>query len=515
MSASSLPADLTGSRVARNTLFNIVGQLLPLLVGIAAIPVTVRALGEARFGLLGLAWAILGSVGLLDLGLGRATTKFVAEYLAAGDAVRLRRVATLSVASQTALGALGGIALALLGPWLVERGLGVPPGLHREARGALLALALSVPFVVLSASLRGILEAAQRFDLVNLIRTPTSAAVLVVPAVAAALGAHLPAIVLLLLLVRIAACLVTAALIPRAIPGFRWTLEPGWEALRPLLGYGGWVSVSNVVSPLLLYLERFVLGSVAGVAAVAYYTAPYEALTRVLVVPVSLTSVLLPAFSAASAAQPGLYFERFVARSLRYLLLGLSAPLFVVVGFSRELVGLWLGGRYADDSTAVVQILAVGVLVNSLAQVPYVYLLGRGRPDLPAKFHLLELPLYAMATWALIGAFGVGGAALAWALRVTLDAILLCVASARIAQVSSRRLFGERGGRAWVAVGMFALVAVGVAVAGKGSVDVRLAVLAGAAIAFGVGVWRLVLDEVERAALRALAVRLLRRNDSI
>src|SRR5207249_3666923 len=190
---------------------------------------------------------------------------------------------------------------ALLGPLLAGSVLGVPPALRAEARGMLLALALSVPFMVLYASLRAILEAAQRFDLVNLIRTPTSAAVLIIPAIAASWGADLPAIVLLLVLLRIAACWATAVAVPRAIPGFRWTLDLRWETLRPLLSYSGWVSVSNVVSPLLVYLERFLLASLAGVAAVAYYTAPYEAITRLLIVPAGLAGALFPALSAAVA----------------------------------------------------------------------------------------------------------------------------------------------------------------------------------------------------------------------
>ena len=74
---------------------------------------------------------------MLDLGLGRATTKFVAEYLAAGDAMRLRRVASFAVASQTLMGVLGGAAFALLGPLLAGSVLGVPPALRSEARGML------------------------------------------------------------------------------------------------------------------------------------------------------------------------------------------------------------------------------------------------------------------------------------------------------------------------------------------------------------------------------------------
>ena len=504
MTTSNVTAEPGGRLLARNALYNVFGQGLPLLVGLAAIPVTLRSLGEARFGLLGLAWAILGYVGVLDLGLGRATTKFVAEYLAAGDTERLRRVATLAVASQTGMGVIGGALFALLGPLLVSTVLGVPPALHTEARGMLLALALSVPFVVLSASLRAILEAAQRFDLVNLIRTPTSAAVLIVPAIAASLGADLPAIVLLLLLVRIASGWATAAVIPRAIPGFRWTLDRRWETLRPLLGYGGWVSVSNVVSPLLVYLERFLLASLAGVAAVAYYTAPYEAVTRLLILPGGLSGALFPALSAGGgglASDGRASHERLLGRPLRFLLLTLAPLVVLLIVCAGPLLAVWLGPSYAARSTTAFSILAVGVLINGLAFIPYAYLLGRGRPDLPAKFHLVELPLYVLAGWLLIKAFEVNGAALAWTLRVTGDAALLTAAVSRVAHVPVRKFLGDRGIRAAAAVAALAAAGAGCVVLAPGGLA-RILLAGGVGVAFAAAAWRFVLDDTERAGLR-------------
>jgi O-antigen/teichoic acid export membrane protein len=490
---------MSGRRLARNALYNVLGQGLPLVVGLAALPITLRALGDARFGLLGLAWAILGYVGALDLGLGRATTKYVAEYLAAGDDARLRTVGTLAVASQTALGVLGGVLFALLAPVLVDDLLRVTPALRDEARGMMLALAVSVPFVVLGASLRAMLEAAQRFDLVNIIRTPTSAAVLLIPAIAASLGARLPAIVVLLVGVRVVACAASVAAIRRAIPAFRWTPAFSWEALRPLLGYGGWVSVSNVISPLLVYLERFLLAALAGVAAVGYYTVPSEIVMRVLIVPGALSGALFPALSASDGGST----EQLLGRPLRFLLLILAPIVTALVMGAGPLLSAWLGREYAARSATAFVILAIGVLINGLAHLPYAYLLGRGRPDLPAKFHLLELPLYAAAAWLLIRQAGVNGAAIAWTSRVTVDAALLVAAVWRLSGVSPGRLLGERGGRAAVAV--LGLGAVGAASYALGAQPViRYTLSLGSLLVFGVAVWRLVLNDVERAGLRAV-----------
>jgi len=57
--------------------------------------------------------------------------------------------------------------------------------------------------------------------------------------------------------------------------------------------------------------------------------------------------------------------------------------------------------------------------------VPFAALQAQGRPDLVAKFHLLELlPFIALLWWSL-HRFGLLGAAGAWSLRVTADAVLL------------------------------------------------------------------------------------------
>src|SRR5258705_13573850 len=99
-------------RLARHTLYNILGQAVPLIVGLVAIPIITRSLGDTRFGLLALMWAIGGYFSMLDLGLGRATTKFVAQALAGQDPGRAHQVAGVTAAAQTAPGALSGAGLA-------------------------------------------------------------------------------------------------------------------------------------------------------------------------------------------------------------------------------------------------------------------------------------------------------------------------------------------------------------------------------------------------------------------
>jgi len=420
------------------------GQAVPLAAGLLAIPIITRSLGDGRFGLLALMWTIIGYFSLLDLGLGRATTKFVAQALAEQDMRRVQHVAGFTAAGQAALGVVGGAALATVTSWVVTHLLRVPAELQVEAEQAFHWLALSVPFVALSANLRAVLEGAQRFDLANLIRAPNGVLAFVIPAVAARAGAGLPEIVALLLALRVVACAVTAMAIRAALPGFRWELRLTRELVRPLLGYGGWVAVTNAVTPILTSLERFVLGSVAGVGAVAYFAAPYEAISRLLILPASLAGGLFPVVSVPVTNEARAEVERLLARSVRSLWVLLGGPVIVVLLFSDRLLDVWLGHSYATQGAAALAILAVGMLIIGLAHVPGIFLHGQGRPDLPAIFGIIELPIYVVLTWLCVRAYGVTGAALAWTLRVSLDAALLFAAARKVGRFSLKSLLGLR-----------------------------------------------------------------------
>ena len=77
--------------VARNGVLYFMSLGLPAIMALVLVPVTVRSLGPARFGLLALAWAVAEGSGMFDFGLGRATVRFVADATAKGIG-RLREI---------------------------------------------------------------------------------------------------------------------------------------------------------------------------------------------------------------------------------------------------------------------------------------------------------------------------------------------------------------------------------------------------------------------------------------
>src|SRR5699024_1039353 len=159
-------------------------------------------------------------------------------------------------------------------------------------------------------------------------------------------------------------------------------------------------------------------------SAVAYYTTPYEMVSRMLIISGSFMGVMFPAFSVFSLENreklAGLH-----QKSIRYLLLALLPIVIFLILAARPLLYYWLGTEFAEHSTVVLQLLAVGILVNSIASVPYTVLQAIGRPDITAKLHMVELPIYLAMIWFFTQLIGIVGVALAWVVRVVIDGGLL------------------------------------------------------------------------------------------
>jgi O-antigen/teichoic acid export membrane protein len=192
---------------------------------------------------------------------------------------------------------------------------------------------------------------------------------------------------------------------------------------------------------MLIYFDRFALGARSGLAAVGYYTAPYEGITRMLMIPNSLIGALFPLLTGLGVVAASSRIDRLFASSMRALVLMMSVPAAIALFFAPVILRLWMGPEYAAQGEMALRILSVGVLINAVAHIPYTFLEAAGRPDVPAKFHMIELVIHVPIAWYLVGAYGITGAAIAWTVRVTLDTTFLLIAASRIIPVSLRRVF--------------------------------------------------------------------------
>lgn len=413
-----------GRRLIFNTSLNLLGQGLPLIGAAVSIPVLIHVLGTARFGVLTLAWVLVGSFNLFDFGLGRAVTHRTAVLLALDRRSDLRGAIWTGVLAVLALGVLAGALFAILTPLAADRILNAPPALHSEIAASFFLLAAALPFVISTTALRGVLEAQGRFGMVNAIRAPTGIFTFIGPLLILPVAPTLPAVITVLAVARVIAWGAHLALCLRTVPELRIGVAFDRVELASLARFGGWLTISGVMAPLLLYLDRFVIAALLSSTAVAWYATPFDAVTKLLLVAVSLGTVLFPAFSTPLEEDAPERWQLF-HRSVRFLVAAMFPLSCLLILFADPILKLWVGEQFSTHSTMVLQLLTIGVFLNSLATVPYTLIQAGGRPDLTAKLHIAELIPYLTVLYALAVGLGLNGAALAWLARVMVDCAAL------------------------------------------------------------------------------------------
>lgn len=410
--------------VSRHTAYNIVGAVIPIILALVTVPIYLRLIGTDRYGVLSIAWLLLGYFGLFDLGLGRATSYRIA---ALRDAPPQAAADTFwaALAVNIGMGVVGALILWGAGHYFFGQVFKVKEALRPEILKSVPLLALSVPLATVTGVFTGALQGRERFLATNMVSIISTTLFQLFPlSVAWIWGPNLSLLLTAALFARLMAALVSA---------YQCHLE-FTRGLRPrlvtseiplLLKYGGWVSLTSIFGPILAVVDRFAIGAVLGAGPVTSYTVPYQLAQRLSILPVALTNAMFPRMSAAGELE-----RRKMGANATNVLCSVMTPIVVAGLFLMQpFMKLWVGPSLSALAVPVGRILLVGFWINGFAIVPYARLQASGRPDLVTKMLLLEIPPYIAALYFSLGHFGVVGCAVILSIRNMVDYTLLTLAT--------------------------------------------------------------------------------------
>jgi O-antigen/teichoic acid export membrane protein len=425
--------------------WNLAGLSLPLAVAALTVPHLIDKLGHERFGFVALAWGLIGYAGALDLGLGRALTQMVARMQGDGEFASIPNVLATAGRITLMTGLVGGTLIALgaltAGPnWIKSESASV-----NEIQISILLLAIALPAQAMSATYRGLNEAFLNFKGISLLRAALGVVNFAGPYVVSLMTIQLPWIIATLVISRVLALFAYRRL---AIICLREALEIRGKAAyspdiaRALFSFGGWVTVSSVISPILVQADRFMIAFAISIAAVSIYVLPYEIVVQSLILVGAISSVIFPGLSKLIREEPDgwqAYFRKWLVRVavlMAFSCVGLVLLLPIILP-------LWIKDNFDQQSVFVGQVLCLGVFANSLGSMFYAVLHAQGRADLTAKIHLFELPIFLAALFWATTSIGVAGAAWAWTGRMIFDLFALAWQVRRLSD--AKRLHDQRG----------------------------------------------------------------------
>ncbi len=415
----------------RNTLWNLAGGAVPLIAAAALVPFMLHRLGGSAFGVLTLIWSIVGYFSLFDMGIGRALTYELSKLAAKNNHYEISLMLKAGLSLTFFTGILGGLIMLMVSPYLVIDWLKIEPALQQDAILAFKITAIGVVFTTMTSGLRGALEGLNRFAESNLNKMILGAGMFALPALSMVVhGNHLWIITLYLVFIRF--IMMLAALLQLRNYFISSTLGLIKSRFKVLLNYGGWMTVTGIVGPLMVYGDRFFVSATVGAHLLPFYSIPQEGLFRLFIIPSALCGALFPQFAALNMRNVAVIYQRNYKR-VAVVMLGVCLLTAVLI---YPVLAWWISTQFAQKALAIALILLVGVWLTSMATVPYALLHAKGHVKLTALFHVFELMLYVVVLWWLTQRWGLVGAAIAWAGRSALDLILLHLAANKLLRVS-------------------------------------------------------------------------------
>ena len=411
--------------IRKNTAWNLLGAMAPLLIGLLSMPYLLSHIGVEKLGILTIIWALVGYFSVFDFGLGRALTQRIAFLRPHYDYKSISSSIKSGMLLIVMIGILGSLLLFfLLSQWGVGW-LNFSELVSVDAQQALLYSIFIIPLVTITAGFKGVLEGFEDFKSANILKLILGVLNFSTPVLSVLVyGPNLTSIVGFLAFSRLLVLIMHIfAVLPHEPNLFARGLSENREIIK-LFSFGAWMTLSNILSPLMVIADRFIISAFIGASVVAYYTVPAEFLIRFLMIPAALTTTLFPLFTKDVAADLFSANTLYI-KSLKLVSLVMGIVMLAVIILSHKGLTLWLGDSFADSAYVIVMILAIGIFFNSLAQIPHTLLQGGGHVKLTSLIHVFEAIIYVPTLFLIVPIYGIEGVAVLWSCRAFVDFLLL------------------------------------------------------------------------------------------
>lgn len=398
--------------LVRNAFSNLLGAVIPALVALGTVPLVVRGLGEANYGVYSLVTAIVGYFAVIDINVTAGSVKYIAEFNAHRDNERINETVFFGLSVYSLLGLLGGLALFLGAHFFVTRVFTVPASLEEGAVATLRLAALGFFIGQVQNYLQSVPQSLMRYDIGSRIEMVFGTAVPLLTVAVLMLGYGLFEVILLRVVCSGVNCVVLWRCIRHLLPELAWR-KPGATICRELLGFSAYAFLSRFATMSYAYADKLIIGALVGVTGLAYFTVASTLANRVLSLTYRLSGVFFPAASALAARGELDRLKRLYLKASRYVVFLNAAVLVLVAVFAYQILYYWMDPQFARAGQVILAVMALSQFVDSLTSLPSLVNDGMGHPRVSGMFALARAAFGLVVVYAGVAGWGIAGAA--WA----------------------------------------------------------------------------------------------------
>jgi O-antigen/teichoic acid export membrane protein len=371
----------------RNSLWNLSGSALPMVVALATVPLLIRALGIEGYGIVTLVGSVIGYFAVLDINLTAGSIKYLAEHHAARDRRRFAETFWFGIFFYGLLGLLGAAAIFLAAETLVIRFFKVSDAAYEATVLAFQIGALGFLLSQLQNYLLVVPQALQRYD-----RSAQSEAFFGIVVNLASVAAAIAGMGIVgVIMARVGVAAVNILYLVWLIRRFRLHLRFRWprkEVRTALTSFSAYAYLSKLASVMHQHADKLIVGALAGPVALTFYTVPVTLAGRILGLTYRLSSVIYPRASALAASGRIEELRPVYLGVMRYVTYINLAALGMIVLAGEEFLRRWVGEEFVQQGYPVLVLVTVAFLVDSLTNIPSLVNDALGHPRITGRFAL-------------------------------------------------------------------------------------------------------------------------------
>jgi O-antigen/teichoic acid export membrane protein len=385
----------------RNSLWHLSGNAIPALVALATVPFLIRGLGLEGFGIVTLISSVVGYFGVLDINLSAGSIRYLSHYHAQNDRERFAETFWFGFIFYTLLGLAGCTLLFAFAQPLLTLFFKASDIATEQTLQALQLAGLGFLVSQWQNYLMIVPQALQRYDRAAQGEAFFGVMVNIVSATVAMTGSGIAYVIG----ARIAVSALHSLWLVWLLSNWQLELRPVWprrSIATDLTGFSAYAYLSRLASLLHQHADKLIIGALAGPQALTFYAVPSQLASRMLGLTYRLSSVIYPRVSALAALGESAQLRHMYLDVTRFLTYINFAVLGIIALTGEEFLRRWVGAEFVGGSYPVLLLVTLGLLMDSLTNIPSMVNDGLGHPRVTGSFALvrglLGVPLVFIGT---------------------------------------------------------------------------------------------------------------------
>jgi len=331
------------SKIIKNTISNYANKITAIVIHLIMLPFIVFHIGAVDYGIYLFIGAITGYFGLLDLGVGTSTIKYIAEHVAKKDDKKVSETFNTSFFFFLLIGIIVSVSLLLVGEFLVGA-LGLSPDLYWKGKAIVYLTAIGTLFAWCLGTFKYVLGGLQRYDILAAITISTNLATAGVTVAVLLMGYGIVEMVFWGVIIGNIGWVLATYFVIKLIPYLKIRMKYlRKQTMKQIFAFSSVVFIISLCGMIMIQTDRVLVGIFVSMGAVTLYAVAATLHGIIRNISSLAGSALLPAATELEALKEKEKLKKLILKGGKYKSALILPFLAFIIIMAKPIIEVWMG----------------------------------------------------------------------------------------------------------------------------------------------------------------------------